>query len=379
MLRFLIEKEFKHILRNSFVPKIIVGMPIMMMLILPWAANQSIKGLKLSVVDNDHSTYSEQLIHKVTSSDYFTLTDVSPTNDIAMKSIESGTADIILEIENDFEKNLIREGIGKVMISANSVNGMKGGMGTAYLSSIVSDYAKQLTNNVRPEPMDNGQLTMGNNYQLSTVNCQLLYKFNPHLDYKVFMVPALMVMLLTILTGFLPALNIVSEKEVGTIEQINVTPVKRFMFILSKLIPYWIIGFIVLTICMGLAALVYGLYPVGSLLTIYLFASIYILIVSGSGLVVSNYSNTLQQAMFVMFFFIMVFILMSGLFTPVSSMPDWAQKITIFNPLKYLMQVMRLVYLKGSAFSEMIPQFLALCAFAIGLNTWAVVSYRKSS
>ena len=372
MLRFLIEKEFKHILRNSFVPKIIVGMPIMMMLILPWAANQSIKGLKLSIVDNDHSTFSEQLIHKVTSSDYFTLTDVSPTNDIAMKSIESGTADIILEIENDFEKNLIREGVGKVMISANSVNGMKGGMGTAYLSSIVSDYAKQLT-------MDNGQLTIVPHCQLSIVNCQLLYKFNPHLDYKVFMIPALMVMLLTILTGFLPALNIVSEKEVGTIEQINVTPVKRFMFILSKLIPYWIIGFIVLTICMGLAALVYGLYPVGSLLTIYLFASIYILIVSGSGLVVSNYSNTLQQAMFVMFFFIMVFILMSGLFTPVSSMPDWAQKITIFNPLKYLMQVMRLVYLKGSAFSEMIPQFLALCAFAIGLNTWAVVSYRKSS
>jgi ABC-2 type transport system permease protein len=204
------------------------------------------------------------------------------------------------------------------------------------------------------------------------------YKFNPHLDYKVFMIPALMVMLLTMIAGFLPALNIVGEKEAGTIEQMNVTPVKRLMFVLSKLIPYWVIGFFILSICMGVAALVYQLYPVGSLLTIYFFASIYILVVSGFGLVVSNYSNTMQQAMFVMFFFVMVFLLMSGLFTPVSSMPDWAQKITVFNPLKYLMQVMRLVYLKGSAFGEMIPQFLALCGFAVGLNAWAVMSYRKS-
>lgn len=205
------------------------------------------------------------------------------------------------------------------------------------------------------------------------------YKFNPHLDYKVFMIPALMVMLLTLLTGFLPALNIVGEKEAGTIEQINVTPVKKSMFVLAKLIPYWVIGFIVLGLCMILAALVYGINPAGSLLTIFLFATIYILVVSGFGLIISNYSDTIQQAMFVMFFFIMIFILMSGLFTPVASMPQWAQVITIFNPLKYFMQVMRLVYLKGSAFVELIPQFLALCTFAVALNVWAVLSYKKSS
>jgi ABC-2 type transport system permease protein len=374
MLKYLIEKEFKQIMRNSFVPKIIVAMPLMMMLVLPWAANQSVKGVKLSVVDNDHSVFSERLIHKITSSGYFTLADVSPTYNMAMKSIESGTADIILEIEPDFERNMIRENVGHVMISANSVNGVKGGLGSAYLSAILGDYANELR-------IESGKLKIENNVPLSTFNFQLstLFKFNPHLDYKVFMIPALMVMLLTMIAGFLPALNIVGEKEAGTIEQMNVTPVKRSMFILAKLIPYWIIGFIILSICMGLAALIYGLYPIGSLLTIYLFASIYILTVSGFGLIISNYSSTLQQAMFVMFFFVMILLLMSGLFTPVSSMPDWAQKITIFNPLKYLMQVMRLVYLKGSAFGEMIPQFLALCGFAIALNTWAIISYRKSN
>lgn len=371
MLKFLIEKEFKQIRRNSFLPKIIVMMPLMMMLVFPWAANQEVRNIRLSIVDNDHSTYSERLIQKIASSGYFKISDVSATNTEAMNSIESGKADIIFEIQDGFERNIMNEGIGRVMISANSVNGTKGGLGSSYLASILSDYAGE------PRAEYGGQTDIVWS-EVPLFNIIPQYKFNPHLDYKVFMVPALMVMLLTILCGFLPALNIVGEKEAGTIEQMNVTPVKKRMFVLAKLIPYWMIGFIVLSICMGLAALVYGLFPVGSLFTIFLFASIYILVVSGMGLVISNYSDTLQQAMFVMFFFIMILLLMSGLFTPVASMPEWAQTITIVNPLKYFIHVMRLVYLKGSVYSELIPQFFALCSFALVLNTWAVLSYRKS-
>jgi ABC-2 type transport system permease protein len=370
MLKFLIEKEFKQIRRNSFLPKLIIIMPVMVMLVLPWAANQEVKNIKLSIVDNDHSTYSERLIQKVVSSGYFKLADVSPTNEIAMHSIESGSADIILEIQDDFEKDMVREGIGRVMISANSVNGTKGALGSSYLSSILNDYAGELRD-------EYAQNINQNTIPKFTINFR--YKFNPHLDYKVFMVPAMMVMLLTLLTGFLPALNIVGEKEAGTIEQINVTPVKKLMFVLAKLIPYWIIGVVVMIIGIGLGALVYNLYPTGSLFTIFLFATIYILVVSGMGLVISNYSDTMQQAMFVMFFFVMILLLMSGLFTPVSSMPEWARKITVFNPLKYFMEVMRLVYLKGSAFNEMIPQFFTLCGFAVTFNIWAIVSYKKSN
>ncbi len=371
MLIYLIEKEFKQIRRNSFLPKLIFIMPVMMMLIMPWAANQEIKNIKLSVIDNDHSTFSERLIHKTASSDYFSLTDVSDNYTEAIHSIESGKADIILEIQNDFEKEIINEGEGNVMISANSVNGTKGSLGSSYLASILNDYAGELRE-------EYGQAGNSVPSQVPAFNVIQQYKFNPHLDYKVFMVPALMVMLLTMLTGFLPALNIVGEKETGTIEQINVTPVKKGIFILAKLIPYWIIGFIVLTVCIGLSVLVYGLYPSGSLLTIFLFASIYILVVSGMGLVISNYSETMQQAMFVMYFFIMILLLMSGLFTPVSSMPQWAQTLTVINPLKYFIQVMRLIYLKGSGFAEVTSQFFALCCFAAAFNIWAIFSYKKS-
>jgi ABC-2 type transport system permease protein len=184
--------------------------------------------------------------------------------------------------------------------------------------------------------------------------------------------------LLTIICGFLPALNIVGEKETGTIEQINVTPVSKFTFIVSKLIPYWIIGLFVLTVCLLLGAFIYGLIPSGNLLTVYFFAIIYIVSISGIGLVISNYSETLQQSMFVIFFFMIVMILMSGLFTPVASMPSWAQYLTVINPLKYFIQVMRAICLKGSDITHLMTQLAALCSFALFFNAWAVLSYKKN-
>ena len=374
MIKYLLEKEFKQIFRNAFIPKLILAMPVMMMLVFPWVANQEIKNVKLSVIDNDRSTISERLTNKVIASGYFRLTDVSTSYNEAMQSVEQGKSDIILEIPQEFEKDLYKSGFANVMISANAVNGMKGGLGSAFLAGIINDFASELK-------IKNEELREGSE-QLLILNSQFLinsqFRFNPTLDYKVFMIPALFVMLLTMLTGFLPAFNIVGEKELGTTEQLNVTPMNKGIFILAKLIPYWIIGIVILSICMGLSALIYGLIPAGSMATIYLYAVIYILVVSGLGIIISNYSDTMQQAMFVMFFFMLIIILLSGLFTPVSSMPKWAQVVTAFNPLKYFMEVMRAVYLKGSSMMELLPQFFALCSFAVVFNAWAVLSYRKS-
>jgi len=186
-------------------------------------------------------------------------------------------------------------------------------------------------------------------------------------------------MMLAIVTGFLPALNIVGEKQSGTIEQINVTPVGKFTFIISKLIPYWIIGYVVLTVCILVARFVYGLAPVGEVWLIYLFVTIFVLAFSGFGLVISNYAKTVQQAMLMMFFFVMTFIFMSGLYTPILNMPPWAQLLSNYSPLKYIIMTLRLVYLKGSAFSELLIPFIALSSFAIFFNTWAVLSYQKKS
>lgn len=350
ILRYLIEKEFKQLLRNKFLPRLILLFPCMMMLVMPWAATLEIDNLRISIIDNDHSPTSTRLLHRIEASPYFILTECPPTYREALESVEKGRTDILLEIPRGFEKRQQNGEQATALIAVNTVNGTKGGLGSSYLSQIVLPSAE---------------------------TASIRYLFNQHLDYKVFMIPALMGMLLIMLCGFLPALNIVGEKEAGTIEQINVTPVSRFTFILAKLLPYWLIGFIVLSICMLLAAIVYDLAPVGNIPTIFLSALIFVLVMSGLGLVISNYSSTLQQAIFVMWFCMLIFILMSGLFTPISSMPEWAQSITYLNPLRYFMEIMRMVYLKGSGITDILLQLVALSTFATLLYSWAVYSYKK--
>lgn len=370
MLKYLVEKEFKQIFRNPILPRVIVVLPFVILALFPMVANFEIRDLKLSIVDNDHSDYSSELVQKVASSRYFQITNVSEKFTDAIKSIELNDADIILEIPSGFEDNLVREGGTKVLISANTVNATKGGIGSAYLSNILMDFNSEIRSEFVAVDAKSPKIGM---------SVSPMFLFNPKLKYYVFMIPALMVMMMAMICGFLPALNIVLEKERGTIEQLNVTPVNKFVFIISKLIPYWIIGFVVLTICFGVAWLFYGILPAGNVLTIYLFVSVFIVAFSGLGLVISNFAKSLQQATFMMFFFVIVFIFLSGLYTPVNNMPDWAKVISTISPLKYLMEVLRSVYLKGSSFMDLLPQFYYLTGFAVFFSVLAVISYRKKN
>ena len=256
------------------------------------------------------------------------------------------------------------------MVSANAVNGNKGGLGSSYLLTIINNFNDE----IRVDLAGSLQRLRVPMFSIITI-----FRYNPTLVYEFYMIPALMVMVMAMVCGFLPALNIVSEKENGTIEQMNVTPVTKLTFILAKLIPYWVIGYVVTSICILVAHLVWGLTPAGSLLTLYLFFTIFILAISGFGLVISNYAVTVQQAMFMIFFFILTFIFMSGLYTPIQNMPSWAQSISLFSPLRYIIEVLRMVYLKGSSVNELMPQLIALGVFALFFNTWAVLSYRKTT
>ncbi|MDR2971106.1 MAG: ABC transporter permease [Bacteroidales bacterium] len=371
MLKYLVEKEFKLIRRNRVLPIIIFIMPVVFLLLLPFAADFEVKNIRVVVVNNDHSVYSHRFIEKIGSSSYFQIVANENSYEDAMQNqIESGKADAILEIPHHFERNLVKQKMTKILISANSVDGMKGLLGTSYLASIALDFSKNIS------------LELASFYETApqqTISISNRGLFNPMMNYKAYMVPAIMMMLIVLMCGAMPAINIVMEKETGTIEQMNVTPIKKIYFILAKIIPFWVIGFIVLTIGFIIAYLVYGLVPVGSLGTIYLAAAVFILTMTGIGLVVSNKSDTMQQAMMIAMFFLVVFILMSGLLTPIASMPQWAQWLTYINPLRYFAQIMRFVYLKGCSVSDIIPQLSALLAFAVGANLWAVVSYKKRS
>ena len=355
MIRYLLQKEFLQIRRNSFMPKIIFIFPIMVMCVMPWVMNQEVKNIRVDVVDIDHTTHSQQLVHQIEASNYFIFNGQKKTYQEAMKDIETSMADIILEIRD-----------GKYLIAANAVNGTKGSIGSSYLSQIVSGRSA---------------LPLGSSKNLSPLTSHLspLVLYNKLQSYKVFMIPALMGILMMMLCGFLPALNIVGEKEKGTIEQINVTPVSKWSFILAKLIPYWIIGLVVLTLCLVLSWLVYGITCQGPILLVYLLAILLALFFSSFGLIVSNYSDTMQQAMLVMWFFVVCLMLLSGLFTPVRSMPDWAYLTTYINPMHYFADAIRTVFVRGGGLQAIAHQVIALAVIASTMAVWAVQSYKKNS
>ncbi|HEX6181310.1 MAG TPA: ABC transporter permease, partial [Chitinophagaceae bacterium] len=288
----------------------------------------------------------------------------------AQGDVEHDRADIILEIPAGFEKDLVKENEANLFMAINAINGTKANLGGTYLRSIIQDFNREVRIKWIQFPRFSPEL----NIDVTASNW-----FNPLMNYKYFMVPGILVILLTMVGANLAAINIVKEKEIGTIEQINVTPIKKFHFILGKLIPFWVIGLIVLSIGLTIARLAYGIIPVGSLLTVYVFAAVYLLAVLGLGLLVSTYSNNQQQAMLISFFLMMVFILLGGLYTSIDSMPVWAQWVTKFNPVAYFVEVMRMVILKGSGLADISRHLLTVGSFAIILNGWAVYNYRKRS
>lgn len=369
VLKYLLQKEFRQIFRDPSILKIIFFMPALQLIIIPLAADYEVRNINLSIADHDHSVYTQQMIQKIKSSGYFKLVNYSSTFQEAYTSIESDKADIVLEIPANFEQNIVREDQARLFIAVNAVNGMKANLGASYLQNIILNYNNQIRTKwiqfppIPPQP----------NIKVSVSNW-----FNPMMSYKYFMVPAVLATLLTLLGTFLTALNIVREKEIGTIEQINVTPVKKYHFILGKLIPFWILGLAVLTIGFLIMRFGYQIHPVGNMLIVYLFASLYLLVILGLGLLISTYADTQQQAMLISFFLLMIFIMLGGLFTSIDSMPDWVQKLTWLNPVSYFIDVIRMVVLKGSGLSDIKNHIFVIIGFAIFLNSWAVLNYKKT-
>ena len=346
-LRYLIQKELLQIRRNAFMPKIIFIFPIVIMCVMPWVMNQEVKNIVVDVVDHDRNTESQRFVHQLEASRYFIFNGQKDSYAEALEDVEQSHADIIVEIKD-----------GRYLIAANAVNGTKGAIGSGYLSQIVAS-SSPLT--LRPLPL---------------APCSL---YNKHQDYKVFMIPALMGILMMMLCGFLPALNIVGEKEAGTIEQINVTPVSKWAFILAKLIPYWVIGLLVLTVCLLLSWAVYGITCQGPIGLAYLLAVLLALFFSSLGLIISNYSDTMQQALLVMWFFVVCLMLLSGLFTPTRSMPAWAYLTTYVNPMHYFIDGIRTVFVRGGTFQSVAHQVYALLAISAFMALWAVKSYKKNT
>lgn len=372
VIGYLLQKEFKQIFRNKAMLPIILVIPVVQLLVLSFAVDYEIKNLNLWLVDRDNSEFSRLLSDKFTAGNYFQVSGVSDNHQEAIEAIELRNADLILEIPPSFERNLIRYGNGELLVMADAIDGTKAGLATQYASAIIGnfnrsvnrDYAIQLNKMVFPK--------------LKSLKMESKFLYNPSMNYQAYMVPGILVILITMIGAFLSSMNIVREKELGTIEQLNVTPIKKYQFIIGKMLPFWILGLVEFSIGLIAAELVFDIPFVGSLVVIYAFAAVYLFLVLGFGLLISTLTDTQQQAMFISWFFLVIFILMGGLFTPVENMPVWAQNITLFNPVRYFVEVARAVMLKGAHFDDLTMHFIIISAFAVVLNILAVLRYKKT-
>ena len=371
-IQYLIRKEFKQMRRNILLPIIFCLLPLALTNIIPRVATQEVKGLKLCVVDNDHSTLSRRLIQKIDASAYLDLNRIAQSEKEAMQSLDDASADLFLIIPEGYEKKTaspIPSERGELYIAANATNGMKGAMGQNYVQQIIASFNQEIAE----------EQSYSSSPFLEGAKGTLRFAFNPHLDYKIYMMPAVCALMLMLIVGFLPALNIVGEKERGTIEQVNVTPISKVEFIVSKLVPYWCVGMLMSILALAAGKGLYGILPAGSIGVMFLFLLVFCMLASSFALIISNYSDSTRQASLTMFFFLVIFILMSGLLTPIRSMPVWAQWLSMLDPMRHIIEALRLIYVKGSTFTELLSQFYTLTGFTALTSTWAIMSYRKNS
>jgi len=365
---FILQKEFIQIFRNRSMLPIIFVMPIIQLIVLVHAATFEMKHIKLFVVDNDLSYTSRQLTDKFGGSPFFVISNQSFNRKEADDAMQNGDIDAILEIPSHFEKKLYKENKSDIQLVINAINGTSGGLISAYATMVIADYNKSIVLKTFP---------ISKSLPTKSINTTYSFWYNPELNYKTFMVPGILVLLITIIGFILSGMNIVREKEIGTIEQINVTPIKKYQFITGKLLPFWIIALFELAFGLFVGKLLFNIPIVGSIWLVFLVASVYLLVIMGVGLFVSTVTNTQQQAMLISFFFMMIFILMSGLFTSIESMPSWAQQVDRINPVAYFIRIIRMILLKGSTFTDILRDFLSLGLLAIIMLSLSVWRYKK--
>ncbi len=367
---FLLRKEFLQIFRHRIMVVLIFLMPMIQLIILANAADYEVDNIKLYWLDRDGSEASRRLMGIFRSSRHFNIVGYGQDPAEAYDALQANEADLFIDLPEGFEKRLFSREDPSLMVGIDAINGVKAGVSNGYVQAILQrfaqDYGKDLP------------LATGAGMESRGIDIRYSNWFNPELSYDNFMVPGILVLLVTLVGMFLSSMNIVKEKEIGTIEQINVTPIKKHQFIIGKLAPFWIIGLLELSFGLIVGKVVFEIPFAGSLWLIYLFAGVYLFVVLGIGLLISTITETQQQAMFLSWFFLIIFILMSGLFTPIESMPEWAQRITDLNPVAYFVDVMRLVLLKGSGFDGIRPHLFIMLFYALVINALAVFNYRKA-
>lgn len=364
---FLAQAEVLHIVRDRILLAQTLIVPMVQLLILANAATFEIRNTPIQIVDFDRSSASRGVVNRLAGNGHFHIVDTTPSLDRVEERLLGGTITMAVVIPHDFEASLVKTGVAPVELSVKAEKGSAAGIVQAYATRVLTDYAAELTPRLRPTSVG----------EQLRIDVRVRGRYNPTLNYKYYMVPGILVALMTIIGSLLSAQNIAREKELGTLEQLNVTPITRGQFIIAKLLPFWVLGLIELTLGLLIGKFVFDIPMRGSLLLLYGVAGVYLAVAVGIGLWISALVETQQQAMFVTFFILNIYLLMSGLFTPIDSMAHWVQKVTMINPVRHFVAISRAILMKGAGPAEIARPFFILLGMAVAVVVIAVGQYRK--
>ena len=365
---YLAQAEVLHILRDHILLAQVLVVPVVQLLILSNAATFEIRNTPIHVVDLDRSGASRGVVNRLAANGHFHIVDTTPSTRRADQRLVDGTATLAIVIPQDFEMSLVRTGVGEVEMVVNAEKGSAAGIVQSYASQVLTGYAASLRG------PDKVRAASG---PAPHIDVRVRPLYNATQNYKHYMVPGILVALMTMIGTLLSAQNIAREKELGTLEQLNVTPITRGEFIVAKLMPFWVLGLIELSLGLIVGKLVFGIPMRGSVPLLFGVAGIYLVVALGIGLWISALVDTQQQAMFVTFFIVNVYLLMSGLFTPVDSMAPWVQQVSIINPVRHFVTISRAILMKGAGLGEIAQPFLILIGTAVVVLFVAVQQYQK--
>ena len=374
---FLAQAEVLHILRDRVLLGQVLIVPVVQLLILSNAATFQIRNTPISIADFDRTSTSRGVVSHLAASGHFEIVNTVPSLDVANQALLNGTVTMVVAIPHDFETSLVRTGVAPVELSVNAEKGSAAGIVQGYAAQVLADYAAELTPRLRPSPVvakaNIGVPVRG----AARIDVRTRGRYNPTLNYQHYMVPGILVALVTMIGTLLSAQNIAREKELGTLEQLNVTPITRGQFIVAKLLPFWVLGLLELTLGLLVGKVVFDIPMRGSIPLLFASATVYLAVALGIGLWISSLVDTQQQAMFVTFFIVNIYLLMSGLFTPIDSMAPWVRTASEINPVRHFVTISRAILMKGAGPAEITRPLSILGVSAVVILTLAVRQYRK--
>ncbi|MBN1347778.1 ABC transporter permease [candidate division KSB1 bacterium] len=369
-LKFIIKKELKQFFRDRMMLRVIIVIPLGMMFLFGYAVTTDVKNIPIAICDLDNSKSSRQLIQKLENSGYFDLNVFEPDIEHIGGYLDRGDVRAAVIIPNRFADDLSRNRQPQVQLLIDGQDANSSQIALGYIANIIRSYSEDIFVDVLNEQP---QLAAA----IHTLTPEIRIWFNPNLESVNFMIPGIVAMIVTVFSMFFTAMAVVREKEDGTLEQLMVTPISSLELMIGKTLPFVIIAFLDAAVIMILAKLWFGIPIEGNMLVLMLFIFLYLLTTLGLGLFVSTVSQTQMQALFLGWFFMVMMLLLSGFFIPVENMPHTIQLITYLNPLRYLITVVREIFLKGSGFIHLWHEAAALSVFGIIIITLSTLRFQK--